>query len=46
MADDVATFSNPLIALVGQEELEEAPFDMIVSQRSREEKPPKQVVRI
>jgi len=31
MADDVATPSNPPIAPVEQEELEEAPFDVIVS---------------
>jgi hypothetical protein len=45
MADDVNTPSNFAIALVEQEELEEAPFDVIVSQRSREEEPPRQVVR-
>ncbi len=32
MADDVATPSNPPIALVEQEELEEAPIDMNVFQ--------------
>ncbi len=41
MADDVATPSNPPVAPVEQEELEEAPLDVIVSQRSREEEPPK-----
>jgi len=45
MADDVATPSNPLVTLVEQEELEEAPLDVIVSQRPREEEPPKRVVR-
>ncbi len=44
MADDVATPSNPLVAPVEQEELEEAPLDVIISQRSREEEPPMQVV--
>jgi hypothetical protein len=37
MVDDVATPLNPLIALVEQEELEKAPFDVNVSQRPREE---------
>jgi hypothetical protein len=46
MADDVATPSNPLVAPVEQEEFEEAPLDMIISQRSCEEKPPERVVRI
>jgi hypothetical protein len=41
MADDVATPSNPPVALVEQEELEEAPLDMNVSQWPREEKLPK-----
>jgi hypothetical protein len=50
MADDVATHSNPPIALVDKEELKEAPLDKIVfevnvSQRSREEKPSRRVVR-
>jgi len=38
MADDVATPSNPRISLVEKEELEEAPFDVKVSQRLRKEK--------
>jgi len=45
MADDVGTPSNPLVAPVEQEELEEAPLDVIVSQRSREEEPSRRVVR-
>jgi hypothetical protein len=45
MADDVATPSNPPVAPVQQEELEEVPFDLDVSQRPREEKPPRKVVR-
>jgi hypothetical protein len=45
MADDVATPSNPLVAPVEQEELEEAPLNVIVSHWSREEKPPRRVVR-
>jgi hypothetical protein len=39
MADDVATPLNPLVAPVKQEELEEAPFNVNVSQWSREEGP-------
>ncbi len=45
MADDVATPPNPPVALVQQEELEEAPLDLNVSQRPREEEPPRRVVR-
>jgi hypothetical protein len=50
MADDVATPSNPPVALVDKEELEEAPLDEValevnVSQRPREEEPSRQVVR-
>jgi hypothetical protein len=45
MVDDVVTPSNPLVASVEQKELEEAPLDVIVSQWSCEEEPPKQVVR-
>jgi hypothetical protein len=45
MADDVATPSNPPIAPVEQEELEEALFDVNVSQQPREEKPSRRVVR-
>ncbi len=45
MADDVATPSNPSISLVEKEELKEAPLDVNVSQRSREEKPSKRVMR-
>ncbi len=45
MADDDATPSNPLVAPVQQEELEEAPFDLNVSQRPREEELPMKVVR-
>ncbi len=45
MADDVATPLNPLVSLVKKEELEEAPFDVNVSQWSREEKPSRKVVR-
>jgi hypothetical protein len=47
MADDVATPSNPLIALVDKEELEEAPLDEIalevnVFQWSHEKNHPKE----
>jgi hypothetical protein len=55
MADDVATPSNPPIALVDKEELEEALFDgtsfdevaleVNVSQQSREKEPSRIVVR-
>jgi len=45
MADDDVTPSNPPVAPVQQEELEEAPFDLNVSQRPREEEPPRRVVR-
>ncbi len=45
MADDDAMPSNPLVAPVQQEELEEASFDLNVSQRPREEEPPRRVVR-
>ncbi len=44
MADDVATPLNPLVALVKQEELEETPFDVNVSQWPCEEKPSRKVV--
>jgi len=44
MADDDATPSNLPVARVQQEELDETPFALNVSQRSREEKPPKKVV--
>jgi hypothetical protein len=37
MADDVATPSNPLIAIVEKEKLKEAPLDMNVSQWLHEE---------
>jgi len=45
MVDDDATPSNPLVTPVQQEELEEAPLDLNVSQWPREEKPPRRVVR-
>ncbi len=44
MADDDATPSNPPVAPVQQEELEEAPLDLNVSQRLCEEEPPRRVV--
>jgi hypothetical protein len=46
MVDDDATPSNPLVALVQQEEFKEAPLDLNVFQRTREEKPPRRVVHI
>jgi hypothetical protein len=46
MADDVATPSNPLVAPVPQEELQEVPLDLNVSQRPREEELSRRVVRI
>jgi len=45
MADDDATPSNPPVTPVQQEEFEEAPLDLNVSQRSHEEEPPRKVVR-
>jgi hypothetical protein len=45
MADDVGMPPNPPIALVEEEELEEASLDVNVSQRPREEKPSRRVVR-
>ncbi len=45
MADDDTTPSNPPVAPVQQEELEKAQFDLNVSQRPREEEPPRRVVR-
>jgi len=46
MADDDALPSNPPVAPVQQEELEETLLDLNVSQRPREEEPPRRVVRI
>jgi hypothetical protein len=45
MADNDATPSNTPVAPVQQEELEETPLDLNVFQQSREEKPPRRVVR-
>jgi len=45
MADDDATPLNPPVAPVQQEELEETSLDLNVSQRPREEEPPRKVVR-
>jgi hypothetical protein len=45
MANDDATPSNPPIAPVQQEKLEEAPLDLNVSQRPCEEEPSRRVVR-
>jgi hypothetical protein len=44
MADDDATPSNPPVAFVQQEELEEA-LDLNVSQRPRKKEPPRKMVR-
>jgi hypothetical protein len=46
MADDVATPSNSPISLVENEELDEAPLDVNVSQRSHEKESFRTVVRI
>jgi hypothetical protein len=46
MADDVAAPSNPLAALVKQEELEKMLLNMNVFQQPREEEPYRRVVRI
>jgi hypothetical protein len=45
MADDVVTPSNPLVALVEQEKLEEVPLNVNVSQQPHEEEPSRRVVR-
>jgi hypothetical protein len=45
MADDDATPSNPPVAPIQQQELEETQLDLDVSQRPRKEEPPKRVVR-
>jgi hypothetical protein len=45
MADDVAMPLNLLVAPIEQEEFEEAPFNVNVSQRSRKEEPSRRVVR-
>jgi hypothetical protein len=45
MADDVATPSNPPVAPVEQEELEEMLLDVNVSQQSHEDEPSRRVVR-
>jgi hypothetical protein len=44
MVDDVATPSNPPIALVKQEELEKMSFDVNISQWPHDEEPSKRVV--
>ncbi len=44
ITDDVTTPLNPPVSLIEKEELEEAPLDVNVSQRSHEEKPSKRVV--
>ncbi len=46
MVDDVAMPSNPPIAPIEKEELEETPLDMNVSQQSRKEEPSRRVVCI
>ncbi len=46
MVDDVATNSNLPISLVEKEELEEASFDVNVSQWSHEEKPSRRIMHI
>ncbi len=45
MADGVATPSNPLVAPIEQEELEEVLLEVNVSQRPRDEEPSRWVVR-
>jgi hypothetical protein len=44
MVNDVVTPSNPLVALVEKEELEEAPLDVNVFQQSCEEESSRRVV--
>jgi hypothetical protein len=45
MANDVVTPSNPLVAPIEQEKLEEAPLNVNVFQRPHEEEPSRRVVR-
>jgi hypothetical protein len=45
MADDVVTPSNPLIAPIKEEKLEETPLNVNVSQQSRDKDLFKRVVR-
>ncbi len=45
MADDIATPSNPSVAPVKQEEFEEVPLEVNVSQRPHEEESSRRVVR-
>jgi hypothetical protein len=45
MANDVITPSNPLVALVEEEELEETPLDVNVSQWLRDKEPFQIMVR-
>jgi len=45
MVDDVITPSNPQVALIEEEELEETLFDVNVSQWSYDEEPFQKVVR-
>jgi len=44
MANDVVMPLNPPVSLVEKEEFKESPFDMNVSERSREEEPSKRMV--
>jgi hypothetical protein len=44
MANDIATPSNPTVALVEYEELEKVPLDVNVYQQLREEKSSMQMV--
>jgi hypothetical protein len=41
MVDDVITPSNPRVAPIEKEELEETPLNVIVFQRPRDEEPPR-----
>jgi hypothetical protein len=45
MADDVVTPSNPPVAPIEEEKLEETSLDVNVSQRSREEEPSRRAMR-
>ncbi len=46
MTDDAIVLSNPLVAPIKEEELEETSFDVNVSQRSCDKKPFERVVCI
>jgi len=46
MVDDIVTPLNPQVEPLEKEDFKEAPLNMNVSQRSREKKPSRRMVRI